>query len=238
MGFGKQLTYWSMNQGVSTIPQDTYTKLLYHFDGDTTDYSQYGHNGTLQGSATLNTPAKFGASSLVCTNTGDYVDTADSDDWFYGTGDFTIDLWFRTTSSAATSKGLVHQIQNGTNFITFMIYQTGGGYVLFNSQTGGVNDMQIATQNGAFNYNTNQWYHIAIVRSGVTGWYIFIDGVSKAVDLWSGSWSGNISNNTGNLSVGNPSQGYTTNDSILDEVRISKGIARWTSNFTPPTAPY
>jgi hypothetical protein len=24
----------------------------------------------------------------------------------------------------------------------------------------------------------------------------------------------------------------------LDEFRISKGIARWTSNFTPPTAPY
>jgi len=80
---------------------------------------------------------------------------------------------------------------------------------------------------------TNSWYHLAAVRSG-TNFMIFQNGVSL------GASQGNtnaVSSYASDLNIGRGCwEGVL--DGWIDEVRISKGIARWTANFTPPTHPY
>ena len=74
-------------------------------------------------------------------------------------------------------------------------------------------------------------YHIAVSRSG-TSLKLFIDGVEKA----SATNSSNFSNATNVLGIGAlrdtgqyPLNGY------IDDLRITKGVARYTANFTAPT---
>jgi hypothetical protein len=84
--------------------------------------------------------------------------------------------------------------------------------------------------------STGTWYHIQVVRSGSTP-YLFVDGTSVAVSVTTGF--GNLSDISGVLSIGrlDASNGAYVNGWV-DEVRISKGIARNTGDFTIPTAEY
>lgn len=82
-----------------------------------------------------------------------------------------------------------------------------------------------------FTFSTSTWNHIAIVKKG-TNILAFIDGVLKAT--WNFPYTIG-STYTYGLDISNFEAGYGLNS--LDELRISN-VARWTSNFTPPTAPY
>jgi len=84
--------------------------------------------------------------------------------------------------------------------------------------------------------DTTSFHHIALVRYGST-LTIYVDGVA-------GATTANLSTNSINsspnkLAVGRDGEyvgGYF--NGWIDEYRVSKGIARWTSNFTPPTIEY
>jgi len=70
-------------------------------------------------------------------------------------------------------------------------------------------------------------------------WRIFVDGEGQTLTLAGGAWNGaypDVANYIAIGRTGDHPSGYV--NGWLDEFRISKGIARWTSNFTPPTAPY
>lgn len=78
----------------------------------------------------------------------------------------------------------------------------------------------------------NQWVHVAMVRSGDVN-ALYIDGV-KSTTTWS---NGSALDNSSFWSIG-PRQSGTTNRFYLDEVRVTKSNARYTANFTPPTAAF
>ena len=78
-----------------------------------------------------------------------------------------------------------------------------------------------------------QWYHLAFVRSGTT-FYVFRDGVLLASQ---GSVTGAFTNFATPLWIGNDRNGPAVLGH-MSEVRITKGVARWTTAFTPPVAPY
>ena len=82
--------------------EDINTKLLLHLDGtdnsttdaDFIDSSASSHTVTQEGDAKLeNTEKQFGETSAYFDGTGDYLSVPDSDDWEFGSGDFTIDFW-------------------------------------------------------------------------------------------------------------------------------------------------
>ena len=102
----------------------------------------------------------------------------------------------------------------------------------FTFDVGGVNNVNMQR---TWSPSANTWYHIALDRNG-SNWYMFIDGVQLAAAY---SASNTFNNATGQLNVG---AGYSPVGDFLngwlDEFRISKGIARWTANFTPPTVAY
>jgi hypothetical protein len=86
---------------------------------------------------------------------------------------------------------------------------------------------------------TGTWYHIAFERVATTC-KIFIDGVSQTLTELNAIGTSDVGDLSGNLVIGrnaNAGWGQYVNGWI-DEFRVSKGIARWTANFTPPTAEY
>ena len=211
---------------------DSYTKLLIHSntsDGSTTfaDSSATGHTITVSGHTHHETDQyKFGSTSIQFDGTGDVLSVADHADWTYGTGDFTIDMWIRpTTIGSGGNKDFIGASSN--QHIAFACNSTGG--IVFYSGNGSWVSTVAATSNVIVN---NVWQHIAVSRAdGVV--YLFYNGTL----LTSRTQADSI--DPPNVEVGGYGGGASDLfTGYMDEIRISKGIARWTDSFVPPNKPY
>lgn len=221
--------------GLFTAPGiDSYTKLMLHMDGaDTsttfTDSALTPKTVTANGNAQIDTAlSKFGGASGLFDGTGDYLSTAASSDFDFGTGDFTIDLWHYSSITQPDGTGIVAGYTGaGTGWLV-AITDTGHLFFLAN----GTDQFECSSV-----VPLSSWVHIAIVRSGnvLTAYQ---NGVSVGTLTVT---AGHTVNTDGNgIVVGRArtdvDNSYFTGS--LDELRISKGIARWTTNFTPPTLAY
>ncbi len=213
---------------ITTGGVDAQTSLLLHFDNNLVDSSSYG-NTVVQDGATGDTyqPGEFGqALDFTVANTGFSV--ANFAGIQFGSGDFTVECWLKPTISGDSTNHQFLNKSNGTTTDWFFLY--------FSDQLRfGIPNLAFQTAAVPVSIEDGNWHHVAFVRSG-TNTYMFLDG--SVID--SSSVSGSISNTSGaDLGIGH----YLTNfseqyDGLMDEVRISKGIARWTANFTPPSQPY
>ncbi|MDP3052476.1 MAG: LamG-like jellyroll fold domain-containing protein [bacterium] len=221
------------SQGLQTT--DSYNKLLLHMESSGTSFSDSatGKAVTAVGSATQTTAQyKLGSKSGLFNGTTDYLTVPDSADWAFGTGNFTIDTWVRFTGTLNDYAPIWSQYNDGANLIVidgntspdlgkFRFLVVEGGVVKINV----ISDTAIVA---------DTWYHIAVVRNG-DNLKMYYNGIQVATGDFSASYS--IPDFTGNWTIGwRGSIRYF--NGYLDELRISKGIARWTSNFTPPAAPY
>jgi len=208
---------------------DSYTKLLLHCDGvdESTSFpddSSSAHSPVAQADAQVDTAQqKFGTGSALLDGTGDYIKVPDSADWDFGTGDFTIDCWVRFADTATgticarISTNYFYWSREGSSSWRFRDY---GGSIDFSR---------------SFSNTIDTWYHVAIVREG-SNFKMYLNGVQQGATYTS---SASMLDRTASLDIGHMTEnaGYALNGHI-DEFRVSKGIARWTSNFTPPTSPY
>ena len=217
---------------------DIYTKLLLHCDGadGSTTFidSATGKTVTAVGTAQLDTAQSvFGGASLLCDGNSDYLSIPDSDDWDFGAGNFTIDFRVRF-NDFSTNQGFFSQWVDDNNCV--FSYMHSNGNLQFYSISGGV---YTSGYYFAMGPSTNTWYHLGIVRNG-TNFYIFKDGVFQALTVGTAIGTNTLPNLAIALTVG-----YTRGAALtgylngwIDEFRVSKGIARWTANFTPPTKAY
>jgi len=224
---------------------DTYTKSLLHLDGSdasTTITDEIGKSVVAYNHAQLDTAIKkFGLSALLLDGTDDYILTEDNADFDFGTGDFTIDGWVYPTSVGSYDRLCAAGANDsGANNQWFFGFGTGWG---------GGNKMNFGYYNGAgyteyyggtaFTINVNTWYHWAVVRSG-RYIYMYWNGIKNST--WDMGAAVNINSGTGVMFGARYND--TTSSIIefvngsMDEIRVSKGIARWTSDFTPPTQAY
>lgn len=221
-------------------PIDTYTKLLLHADGTNNSTTFVDSETTPKtvsaiGSAKISTAqSKFGGSSALFANsTSTYLSVPDNDD-FYFNGDFTIDLYVRWTGSPSGIgvESIMGQSEGGGAKPKWGLYYNNpnNGQLTFEYWTPSLVQTQL-TWNWSASGDT--WYHVAIVRSG-NSWYAFINGTS----LGTLTQANALPNVITILKIGCDGEGWNAFSGYLDEVRISKGIARWTSNFTPPTLAY
>ena len=218
---------------------DSYTKLMLHMDGSDgsttfTDSSLSPKTVTRYDNAQIDTAqSKFGGASGLFDGTGDYLTVPDSDDWNFGTGDFTIDFWVRTITLTLNQNIIGQRTTADTENLWFIRILPTTGKLRFIGRYGNVDHAYIETVPGL---SINTWYHIAVVRASGTC-KIYIDGVND--DTVTSNDASNWPNVSTNLSIGIAYNSFFEGLSgWLDEVRISKGIARWTSNFTPPTSAY
>lgn len=197
--------------------------LLLHCDGTNgsttiTDSSPVGRTVTANGNAQISTAeSKFGGASLLLDGSGDTVTMASSADFAFGTGDFTIETFLRYSNNVG------FQIPWSFNDATSnMLRIQNGNFALLLASNSTILSGSIPTlANGT-------WYHLAVVRSG-NNWTLYIDGVSALSATSGATYAGTMTMKIGDNGGANFFNGR------LDEFRITKGVARYTSNFTPPT---
>jgi hypothetical protein len=186
-------------------------------DASIIDKSQ-GSNLKMFGSTTgSTTQVKFGGSkSMYFDGTGDYLLTSTP---ALGTGDWTIEGWVYFNSIPTQ---YIFDFRLGTNTNPALAIASDWIYISDNNQH---------IQSGV-TPSINTWYHFAIVKnSGTTT--LYIDGSSIGTFSDSLNYLGNSESTVGNYNTGG---NYYLNG-YLEDFRVTKGLARYTANFTPPTAP-
>lgn len=231
-------TWVYLNSTSSTLEQtliskrdpdiDSATKLLLHVDGTPfTDSSPAPHTITTSGTVLLSaTSGKF-SNCAQFNGVDSKIISPDSADWQFGSGPYTIDFWVRFSTLPAQpvmiDVGSASDLSNGV-------------MITYNASTlycyvGGV------AKQFAWLPVVGTLYHVALVRDASNNLYAFVNGVqigSTLTDLT------NHTSNTAGVTLGFASLYPSLNfhSGWIDEVRITKGVARWTSAFTPPTRAY
>jgi len=218
---------------------DSYTKLLLHGDGLNTqvtdfDYSSSNHILVFNADAQISTTqSKFGGSSYYLDGTGDYISSIDSADWNFGSGDFTIDFWARF-GSVAQHQPLFSHNTDANNYLN-AYWDQSLQRIYFAERSSSVTH---AAYYASWTPAVNTWYHIAMVRNG-SAFKIFIDGIDNTVEA-TAIGSSTLGDFTGAFLIGYGPQGVGAVylNGYVDEFRVSKGVARWTSGFAIPTEPH
>ncbi len=208
---------------------DSFTKLMLHCNGNDgsttfTDDSDSGHSDTAVNQAQIDTAqSKFGGACGLFDGSVDYVEFPDSPDWDFGTNDMAMDCWVRFATLSG-SQCIIARPGAGT----YLYWALEGGAIRFRDFNSGIDFARSPS------LAINTWYHFAITRSG-SNFRFFVDGIQQGATYVNASA---FLVRSATLQVGgNSGIGYWFNGWI-DEVRISNGDSRWTSNFTPPTQEY
>ena len=163
---------------------------------------------------------KFGTSSAQWTGTGAYLrlnETLEPNLYEFAKGDFTVEFQLRLTNTTSTQVFIDFRDSANSN-IALAVYISSSTFYFW----AGSSEIAIGT------LSTNTWHHIAIVRSGSTI-TSYIDGTA-----------GGTETNTNRLlarqiTIGSNWNGQYYLIGYMDELRITNGKARYTSNFTAPT---
>lgn len=205
----------------SEYPITESTKLLITGIGEnnsTNIVDSTGKTITRNGDTKISTAQSIiGGSSIYFDGTGDYLSLADSADWAFGSGDFTVDFWVKSNTGCAVGYGSSTSATSAwkiyiSSIVTAYIFYAGSSMVMLTS-TSGVNATGLT--------------HVAFVRYG-SSVYLYVNGVQEDTDTAQTPNSVSIDLKLGYDSVTSYLNGY------LSHIRITKGQALWTSNFTPP----
>jgi len=216
---------------------DANTSLLLHMNGDVSDSA---HVVTSNGNPALNAAtAKFDGAMYFDGN--DCLSVPNSTDWAFLTGDFTVDGWFRFDSlpsdgNHSTLLSKYNSTGDERGFICRLTNDSGTYKLRFTYSTDGTVGTAVNLLGDGISVSINTWYHIAFVRDS-TAIRMFLDGTGAGSPSIG---TDNINDSAEALCIGQTNSGLFTNtfNGYMDEVRISKGIARWTTDFTLNTGPY
>jgi hypothetical protein len=171
------------------------------------------------------TQSKFGGTSMSFDGTGDYLTFINRTNrsLYFSSGNWTVEMWtyYNTTGNYD------HTLVGGGPNISF--YDLIFGVFNYGAQIGFWNQNGFYGMYASSNLTSGVWRHIAFVRNSdiIT---LYINGISVATQAFSGSTKDDAANDFLTGVVGQSFNGY------IDDLRITKGYARYTSNFTPPTA--
>jgi hypothetical protein len=208
-----------------------------HFDGadaSTTFTDQKGNAWAATGNAQLDTAQfKFGTASLLLDGTNDDITTPDADKWTLAGDDFTIECWVRLNAIGAQMDFVSHysSTSNQRGWI-FGIDASDQLHFIY-STTGASGTTIIAA--GAWGPSTGVWYHVAVTRNGAD-LKLFVNGTQVGSTHNIGVSS--IFNSTAACIIGQRADGAGDLNGWIDEMRITRGVARYTANFTAPTAAF
>lgn len=203
----------------------------------TTDYSSYNDTtGVAYGNVQVSTSQfKFPPSSILYDGTDDRVQFQDAARFNLSQSNFTIETWIRPTA-ITTTHWIASQWETtagSDNNSAFYIFLNSNGSIR-GAVVYGITQPVCNSAPGSIVVNT--WYHIAFVRSGAVV-TLFLNGVSVASQTIGASTT--INNSNLPVIIG---RRYNTGSSefvgYIDGFRMTVGVARYTSNFTPPTQPF
>ena len=193
-----------------------------------TDSSNTNASITCIGSAQISTAqSKFGNSSLG-TASGD-ISISTTNIFNFGTSDFTVEFWFYRTGLGSGNNHIVDARPSGSgSSATFLIYMATGTTTPLYYTSGST---KITS---SINLGANVWTHMAVVRnSGTTT--LYMDGVSGGSFSDSTNYVDTAGSTLGFWAGSSTDYSQYTTPGFFDDFRVTKGLARYTSSFTPPT---
>jgi hypothetical protein len=185
------------------------------------------------GNAQISTSVvKYGTGSLALDGTGDYLlsNPATTELYAFGTGDFTIEFWLYLNSTSSVQV-FYDSRPASSQGLQPTIYINSSGTLFYYTN--------VANRITGSSLSTNTWYHIAVARSG-TSTKMFVNGTQVGSTYTD---STNYVNPALRPIIGadgfnSGSPGGNATNGYIDDLRITKGYARYTANFTPPTAAF
>jgi hypothetical protein len=160
--------------------------------------------------------SRVGGSAMYFDGNGDYLTAPSTAIFAFGTGAYTIEAWVYVTSRSTEGSIWATGSQNNNLLIT-----TGGLLRLYNG----------TSYTGTTVIALNTWAHVAVVRTSTAtnGTQLFVNGVS---DLVFTDTTNQTSATTGIIGVNNTGSNQYF-PGYIDDLRVTKGFARYTGNFTP-----
>lgn len=219
--------------GTAGAPSDPYfnnISLLLHCDGtdgstSILDSSLRTKTVTSQNSGVISTTYKKYGTGGVNAFGAYYTSPSNTD--FDLLGDFTLEMWvYPTGGSTSQLQGLFNVGQYNTG----LLFRYNG-----NPSTANL-DVWLQGNNYVFNLvplTDATWHFIVLQRSsGILN--IYIDGIKNVTN-----WSSTVTIPAGDVLIG--ASAHSVSEffiGYMDEIRLTKGIARYTGDFTPPTVPF
>lgn len=175
------------------------------------------------------TQSKYGGASMYFPASGSYLNFATSGNalWAFGAGDFTIEAWVYPTSTFSTTSGAIifdqRNLYNTTTGICFAIENSS-------------NNVGFRTNNNIFYSGSgvapiNTWTHVALVKNSNTI-YVYVNGVQST----SLAYSTVLTDTNADIGRSTDTNANYNFLGYIDDLRVTKGVARYTANFTPPTS--
>lgn len=170
---------------------------------------------------------KYGTGSMKFDGTGDYLTATNTLPFVFGTGNWTIETW--VNASVIRAQRIYDSRPTSTN----------GAYVAISMNASGKFDYTANSAiriTGTTTPTTGTWYHVAVCRSG-TSTRLFVNGVQEGV-TYTDSTNYIVAAGRPFIGADSFSAGATPWSGYMDDFRVTKGYARYTANFTPPTAAF
>jgi hypothetical protein len=216
---------YTSNFTPSTTPLTQSGSLLLNFTNGTIFDNAMMNDLETVGNAQISTSVvKFGTGSLAFDGTGDWLtgNFPTRDLYSFGTGDFTVEMWVYTSNLSNFQTLLDTRATDSQTSWCLFLDNTGKPYWYDAS----------GVQLSSTAISSNTWTHLAVSRSGST-LRMFLSGTQ----VFSGT-NTNSQNPTGPFYVARNTVNAFLYTGYIDDLRITKGVARYTANFTPPTAAF
>ena len=220
---------------VTTPGDEHWNEVSLLIRGDTlTDLSANGHTVNEYGSTPLyndTTTTKYASGSLTFDGTGDYISIPDDPSLELGSGDFTIECWAYHSGTINAYEVMFSKRPDAGGFTAFMVdLGTGDSKPRFLSSAGSSWNVLMTS---SVTLPNDQWVHVAVTRETNT-FTLWINGVSRAT----ATASFTLMNDSTPVKLGRGYSGSPEWKGNIEDFRITKDVARYTSNFTPPTASF
>ena len=214
--------------------------LLLHFNGSNgstifVDNSPVTKSVTSNNGAAISTAqSKFGGASVYFDGTNDYLSIANNSAFDLSSGDFTVEFWFRTSTLSLPSSHAVLVGQMSYTSAGWGIWQYSSTTVYVYIGTG------FAIQTPSVFTSTSTWYHIALVKNGTgaNSLKLYVDGTVQAQGNYTPTYASSYPLLIGGITTATGWNNDFYSNGYIDELRITKGIARYTGSFTPSTSEF
>ena len=179
------------------------------------------------GNAQISTSVKkYGTGSIYFDSSGDAL-YSKSQSVTFGTGDFTLEFWINFNAVNNSTVKFIYDMRNsGATSASFLAQEAGNTWTYWNGA-----GTSISSGFTSSTFTDSTWTHVAICRSSGTTRFFAGGTLTNSV-----ADTSNYANST--LTFG---ARYSISDFLnawIDDLRITKGYARYTATFTPPTAAF
>jgi RHS repeat-associated protein len=211
--------------------------LLLHADGANGSTAFVDASG--KSTPAANGIAKIESGTVKFGSGGMQANDGSSDGWLtvpyhaglnLASGDFTVEFWLYPTAITGSGQ-IVFNVANGTGYFPVQLLLTGSGNLEWRGFVGNGSGLAYDISSSALSLNA--WHHAAAVRSGST-FTLYVDGAIAGT----ASYSGTLYSGTDGVAIGAYGTGGYSFHGVLDEIRVTKGVARYSAPFTPPASAF